>query len=264
MQVLFNPITSAQYWAGFSEDPALVDAAQALRWASFHAEGGDGRDSDAVDAHCKHLMVVDMTTGQLVGYTRIIVLHDAISLSHSYTGQFYDLLPVMALQGAALELGRFCLAPDCHDPRVVKLIWASLLSIADENGVGRMIGCSSFKGADPQLHVAGLTFLAAHHLGQPHERPGRRAPQIYPYGDALRGAPVDELKARRQLPPLLRSYLQMNGWVSDHAVIDNDLDTIHVFTNVEWRGVPPVRLQGLRQIIARGRTTIGTAALEGA
>ena len=37
-----------------------------------------------------------------------------------------------------------------------------------------------------------------------------------------------------KMPPLLRAYLLM-GWVSDHAVIDNKLNTLHVFTGLEVR-----------------------------
>ena len=35
------------------------------------------------------------------------------------------------------------------------------------------------------------------------------------------------------MPPLLRSYLALGGWVSDHAVVDPGLQTMHVFTGVE-------------------------------
>jgi putative hemolysin len=49
----------------------------------------------------------------------------------------------------------------------------------------------------------------------------------------------------RQMPPLLRSYLAMGGWVSDHAVIDRDLGTMHVFTGLEADSVPACRLRAL-------------------
>ena len=35
------------------------------------------------------------------------------------------------------------------------------------------------------------------------------------------------------LPPLLKFYLRLGGRVSDHAVIDRDLDTLHVFTYLD-------------------------------
>ena len=38
------------------------------------------------------------------------------------------------------------------------------------------------------------------------------------------------------LPPLLKFYLKLGGKVSDHAVIDRELDTLHVFTYVNLKG----------------------------
>ena len=74
-----------------------------------------------------------------------------------------------------------------------------------------------------------------------------------------RGFPADEvvpLKAQgfdrdaalRGLPPLLRSYLAMGGWVSDHAVVDRDLNTLHVFTAVEISSIPAERAETLRAV----------------
>ena len=57
---------------------------------------------------------------------------------------------------------------------------------------------------------------------------------------------VDEGQAG--LPPLLRTYLGMGGWVSDHAVVDRELDTLHVFTCVEVDRVPAARAASLRAV----------------
>jgi hypothetical protein len=50
------------------------------------------------------------------------------------------------------------------------------------------------------------------------------------------------------MPPLLRSYLVMGGWVSDHAVVDRDMNTLHVFTGVEVAAIPAARQRSLRAI----------------
>jgi putative hemolysin len=50
------------------------------------------------------------------------------------------------------------------------------------------------------------------------------------------------------MPPLLKTYLLMGGWVSDHAVVDNDLNTLHVFTGLEIRAIPPARAKALRMV----------------
>jgi L-ornithine Nalpha-acyltransferase len=52
------------------------------------------------------------------------------------------------------------------------------------------------------------------------------------------------------MPPLLRTYLAMGGWVSDHAVVDRDLNTLHVFTGLEIRAIPPARARLLRDVPA--------------
>ena len=75
-------------------------------------------------------------------------------------------------------------------------------------------------------------------------------------GDFLAALPTFGLQARRvdlvaRYPgltygPLLRTYLVMGGWVSDHAVVDRDLNTLHVFTGLEIRAIPPARARLLR------------------
>ena len=58
----------------------------------------------------------------------------------------------------------------------------------------------------------------------------------------------DPRLALHQMPPLLRTYLGMGGWVSDHAVIDRAMQTLHVFTGVEIAAIPPARVRALRAV----------------
>jgi L-ornithine Nalpha-acyltransferase len=66
------------------------------------------------------------------------------------------------------------------------------------------------------------------------------------YADNL--APFDPKAALAQTPALLRTYLVMGGWVSDHAVIDRALDTLHVFTALPIANIPPARARALRAL----------------
>jgi putative hemolysin len=59
----------------------------------------------------------------------------------------------------------------------------------------------------------------------------------------------DLKKANAAMPPLLRTYLMMGGWVSDHAVIDHQMDTLHVFTGLEISAIPPARKRLLRALV---------------
>jgi hypothetical protein len=40
----------------------------------------------------------------------------------------------------------------------------------------------------------------------------------------------------------------MGGWVSDHAVIDRQMNTLHVFTGLEIAAIPPNRARLLRAL----------------
>ena len=51
------------------------------------------------------------------------------------------------------------------------------------------------------------------------------------------------------IPPLLRTYLAMGGWVSDHAVVDRAMNTLHVFTGLEIAAIPEARKKLLRAIV---------------
>lgn len=57
-------------------------------------------------------------------------------------------------------------------------------------------------------------------------------------------------EVRNQMPPLLKTYLLMGGWVSDHAVIDPHMNTLHVFTGVETKAIPESRKRLLRAVTA--------------
>ena len=55
------------------------------------------------------------------------------------------------------------------------------------------------------------------------------------------------MKVQKTPPsPPSSSYLKLGGWVSDHVVIDHDLQTIHVFTGLEIKNIPDNRLRFLK------------------
>ncbi|MBU9698338.1 GNAT family N-acetyltransferase [Rhodobacteraceae bacterium HSP-20] len=239
-----QPFCKGRFRARLAETDEDLRAAQRLRYRAFRlgrGRGGDpdGLDAEPLDARCRHLLV-ETQAGLLAGTCRLLLLPDGGGLAQSYAGQFYDLSPLAGYGGKVLEIGRFCTA--AGDPEVLRMAWAALTRIVDGESVGMMSGCSSFDGADPLRHGDALALLASRHLGPPHLRPRKgRAEAV-----AMRPEPHDGRAALAQMPPLLRTYLAMGGWVGDHAVIDRDLDTLHVFTAVEIAAIPPARARLLR------------------
>jgi putative hemolysin len=90
-----------------------------------------------------------------------------------------------------------------------------------------MFGCASLPGTDPDALAPELTYLCTHHLAPPELRP-RAMPQRYV---EMRRMPPDALDLPRvlaQLPPLIKGYLRLGGFVGDGAVIDRQFNTTDV------------------------------------
>ncbi|VDC31568.1 GNAT family N-acyltransferase [Pseudogemmobacter humi] len=223
-----------------AEDMARV---LALRRSGFADDA-----ADAFDARADHLMIEG--EGGLLATARALRLAPG-ALADSYSAQFYDLRALAARGGAAVEIGRLCLAPALRGGpaawEALRLAFATLTRIADQDDAAMLIGCASFPGGDWQRHRGPLAWLAAHHLGPVELRPGPGVadPVDYP---ALAGECPDPRAGEAGLPPLLRFYLGLGGWVSDHAVRDRQFDTLHVFTCVETAKIPKARKKALRAL----------------
>jgi putative hemolysin len=230
--------------AGLQDRPRLL----ALRQAAFPRVDGTPEGWEALDDACRHVLV-ETAGGQALAAFRVLELADGRALAGSYSARFHDLSPLMADPRPLAEMGRFCLVSGPQAADALRLAWGAMTRLVDAAGAARLIGCTSFPGAGWPRHRAALALLAERHLGPPALRPRAGSGEVVRY-PALCGPVGDRRAALAGLPPLLRSYLAMGGWVGDHAVADRQLDTLHVFTCVEVAAVPPARAQSLRAIAA--------------
>lgn len=224
-----------------AEGPDDLAAALALRGLAFRGDPGAG-DRDPWDAACLHLLAGP--EGGPVLATLRLHPHPEGRIA-GYAGRHYDLRALAASPGPALELGRLCLHPDHPDPDLVRLVWAGVARAAGAWGAARLIGCTSLPGPDPEPLAPALALLARCHLGPEGLRPRALAPDTR----ALAGfASAETPGAAALLPPLLRAYLALGGWVGAELVIDRDLGTCHVFTCLDIAAMPPARRDRLRAL----------------
>jgi len=248
------PLRRGRYEARLAVCEADLEAAQRLRHLAFIAGTGaapraDGRDADAFDPLCRHVIVEEMRTGRVVCCFRLMALRDGGEIGLSYSAQYYELKALSAFRGRMVEMGRFCIHPDCRDPDILRVAWGAMTRLVDEDGVEMLFGCSSFHGTDSQGYLDAFAMLKERHLGPKRWLPHVKAPDVFRFARRLRRKP-DARRAMLTMPPLLRTYLVMGGWVSDHAVVDRDLNTLHVFTGLEIRAIPEARARRLRGVAA--------------
>lgn len=243
-------LTRSRYRARFAESEDEVRAAQRLRYRAFIEGSGaepraEGRDADEFDPLCRHVLVEERATGRLVATFRLLPLAHGGEIAKSYAAQFYELSGLQHYEGRLVEMGRFCVAPGLRDPDILRVAWAAMTRFVDETGTDMLFGCSSFQGCDAAAYYDAFAMLRDRHLGPRRWLPKVKAPNVFRFARRL-GRTPDAKRAMRTMPPLLRGYLALGGWVSDHAVIDRDLGTLHVFTGLEIAKVPPARARLLR------------------
>jgi len=236
-------------WANSATD---LRAAQRLRYRAFIAGSGaeervNGRDSDRFDEICHHILIEEATTGRIVATCRVLALDSGSDIGQSYSAQYYALDALEAFKSPMAEMGRFCIEPGLTDPDIVRVAWGALATFVDREDVGMLFGCSSFKGTKASNYADAFAVLRDRHLAPKRWWPKVKAPNVFRFARKPRPTP-DRTKAFKSMPPLLRSYLRMGGWVSDHAVVDRDLNTLHVFTGLEIGAIPKARAKALRAI----------------
>nr|WP_111299857.1 GNAT family N-acetyltransferase [Paracoccus saliphilus] len=249
-----QPLVKGHYRARLAETPEDLRMSQRLRWLCFIARAGQRDDgihveADELDPECRHMLIEDVASNQLVCSFRFLPLTNGSQIRRSYSARYYNLDALGSFDGPMVELGRFCIHPDRQDPDIVRIAWAALTRFVDETGVEMLFGCSSFTGCEPEPHAEAFAMLKERHLAPRRWWPRVKAPKVFRFARALRLRQPDPKRAMAAMPPLLRSYLAMGGWVSDHAVVDPVLRTMHVFTGVEIRAIPPARKRLLHALL---------------
>ena len=241
-------LRKGRYEAATATSADEIAEAQRLRWLCFVGRGRDGPPDarDADDYDCTHVLIRDIASGRLVACFRMLTLSGGAEIGDSYSARYYNLSRLHDFTGRMVEIGRFCIHPEWHDPDILRLAWGALAQHVDRQGVEMLFGCSSFMGTDTHGYEDAFAMLRERHLAPKRWLPRVKAPKVFRFARALKLRKPDPRAAMAEMPPLLRSYLAMGGWVSDHAVVDSQMDTLHVFTGLEISAIPPGRARLLR------------------
>ena len=238
-------VVAGDFEVRLARTPAEIDAAQALRYRVFYEEmtahpspevAAERRDFDEFDKVCDHLLVLDRRRGEgpegIVGTYRLIRREAALRAGRFYSASEYDISKMIDYPGEVLELGRSCIAKDARNTATMQMLWRGIALYAYHYDIKVMFGCASSPGTDPSQHAQALSYLYQNHLAPPEIRV-RARPERYVDMNILPSDSFDKRKALARVPPLIKGYLRLGGFVGDGAVIDREFDSTDVFIIVK-------------------------------
>ncbi len=242
-------LTDGNLHIRLAADADDLAASQRLRYHVFYEEmtakpspemAADKRDFDDFDAHADHLLVCDSNLGEgaagVVGTYRLFRGLQAKAFGRFYTVDEYDISPLLDREGEVLELGRSCVAPDYRTRHVMDLLWRGIAAYVFHYGIDVMFGCASIPGTDVDELAVPLSYLHHHHLA-PEDRRPVAVPERYVSMNRIPADEVDRKRGLAALPPLIKGYLRLGGYVGDGAVVDPQFDTTDVCIIVETQRV---------------------------
>lgn len=220
-----------------ASSPADLLASQQLRYQVFAVEMGAQLptadrciDADGYDAYCRHLLVRESETSEVVASTRILVSNDATAAGGFYSESEFDLGALKDLPGRVMEVGRTCVRADYRTGWAINALWTGLARFMTRERFDFMMGCASipFTPEDAADHALLNQLYSDHPAPSPYRVHPRRS---VPTAPARSAAPAP-------LPPLLKAYLRLGARICGEACWDPDFGVADVFILLDVKQVP--------------------------
>ena len=220
----------SQYAVRLAASPVDIRAAQALRFQVFNLELNEGLahsyatglDADPFDAVCDHLIVEQVSSGEIVGTYRLQTGASAARNLGYYCEQEFHFGVYEPVRGQIVELGRACVHRQHRNLFVLGLLWKGIADYATKRGGRYLIGCSSLTSQEPAAGASAYTELCRNHLAGPEWRT-----EPLPNHEC----PLDSVtEEAMSIPKLLRAYLTVGAKICGPPAIDRQFKTIDFLT----------------------------------
>lgn len=241
-------VRAGDLWLRLAETAAELEAAQSLRYRIFYEDmaarptpemAAARRDFDSFDDYCDHLIVFDTRRGEgpeaVIGTYRVMRRPAAAARGQFYSIDEYDISNLLTYPGEIMELGRSCIDAAYRTGTAMQLLWRGIAEYVLAHNVELMFGCASLPGTDPDRLAMPLAYLYYHHLAPPALRP-RAVSERFVGMDRMPQEEIVPRRAVQMLPPLIKGYLRVGGFVGEGAVVDRDFGTtdVCVVVKTEW------------------------------
>lgn len=200
-----------------------------------------GLERDEFDAHFDHLILVDRkreATGEdhVVGVYRLLPCDRLEKIGRFYSETEFDLSALKASGRRLLELGRSCIHPDHRGGTGMFHLWNALADYVLDRQIEVLFGAASLPGTDVAALALPLAWLYHNHLA-PESLRVRAIGVDAVSMNVLPAGRIDRRSALAALPPLIKAYLRVGGFVGDGAFVDHAFNTTDVCLVMDTRNM---------------------------
>lgn len=231
------------YRLHFAATPEDLDEILRLRYDVYNLEMGEGldesihtgRDLDAFDAQCHHLLVRQVHSGECVGTYRLQTAAMARAGCGFYTDQEFRIgeLPE-SVREESVELGRACIGRAHRNGQVLQLLWKGLANYLLWNGKRYLFGACSLASQDPTEGLMLYRELSANG----HLHPTIRLEPRAGWECRIEGS-LPLIGQIPEIPRLLQGYLNLGGSVCGEPALDRAFKTIDYLVLLDAETMPP-------------------------
>ena len=234
---VFPPLAAGNLELVLAGTPEELQAAQRLRYVVFSEEmdavfkgTADGIDADEYDPWCKHLLVREQGSGEVVGTYRILTPANAAGVGGFYSESEFDLSSLAPIRHQVAELGRSCIRADYRNGGVIMLLWAGIAAIVKRLQLRYVLGCASVSLRDGGVTAAHVWHQAKREMAVLSDLPQLRPHCPYP----VSRHPLDADQVVRT-PALIKGYLKAGAHICGEPAWDPDFNAADfpVFLDVE-------------------------------
>lgn len=218
-----------------------IEAVQALRYRIFYVEMSakptadmykKERDFDDFDDFCDHLLILDHRLGDkpeesIVGTYRLLRRSAVPQDKSFYSSGEYNISNLLHQPGELLELGRSCVDAAYRTRPTMYLLWSGIAAYVFYYDIQLMFGCASIPEVDVQVLSLPLSYLYFYHLAPDYLRTTALQDRHIEMRRMEKHL-IEPKQALATLPPLIKGYLRLGGFVGDGAVFDPQFHTTDV------------------------------------
>lgn len=228
-----------------AETKEEIEKARHLRFSElvrlYNKEISFDDSFDDTDFVYDHLLVVEADTGDVVGTYRLGRREHLKHMDTFAIESKFDISSIKAADGELLELGRMAIRQDHRDGLVVRLLWRGLSEYCHHYNVKYLFGVVSLPTFEPEGAKNFLSYIYHNHVSKEFDlfaKPPVAEMNLLPPDK------VDIAQARKEMHPILKSYLGMGCKFAKNAHIDEHLfKSVDIMIVIDFQKVNPKYLQ---------------------